>query len=40
MTLKQARLVTTDVAELTRFYESVGQSKAAVLSGGYADVAF
>ena len=27
MTLKQTRLVTTDVAKLTRFYETVSQSK-------------
>jgi hypothetical protein len=40
MILKQTRLVTTDVAKLTRFYESISQSKAAVLSSGYADVAF
>jgi uncharacterized glyoxalase superfamily protein PhnB len=36
MTLKQTRLVTTDVAKLTRFYESVSQAKAEVLSSGYA----
>jgi uncharacterized glyoxalase superfamily protein PhnB len=35
MTLKQARLVTTNVAKLTRFYESVSQAKAEVLSSGY-----
>jgi uncharacterized glyoxalase superfamily protein PhnB len=35
MTLKQTRLVTTDVAKLTRFYESVSQAKAEVLSSGY-----
>ena len=37
MTLKQTRLVTTDVAKLTRFYENVSQSKAEVLSSGYAE---
>jgi len=31
MTLKQTRLVTTDVAKLTRFYESVSQSKAEIV---------
>ena len=36
MTLKQTRLVTTDVAKLTRFYESVSQAKAEVLNSGYA----
>jgi uncharacterized glyoxalase superfamily protein PhnB len=36
MALKQTRLVTTDVAKLTRFYESVSQATATVLSGGYA----
>ena len=36
MTLKQTRLVTIDVAKLTRFYESVSQAKAEVLSSGYA----
>jgi hypothetical protein len=35
MTLKQTRLVTTDVAKLTRFYESVSQSKAEIVSSGY-----
>jgi hypothetical protein len=30
MTLKQTRLVTTDVAKLTRFYETVSQSKAEI----------
>jgi uncharacterized glyoxalase superfamily protein PhnB len=35
MTLKQARLVTTDVAKLTRFYENVSQSKAEVLNSSY-----
>src|ERR1700676_259873 len=35
MTLKQTRLVTTDVAKLTRFYESVSQSKADIISSGY-----
>jgi uncharacterized glyoxalase superfamily protein PhnB len=36
MSLKQTRLVTTDVAKLTQFYESVTQAKAEVLSSGYA----
>ena len=36
MTLKQTRLVTTDVAKLTRFYESVSQATAEVLSSDYA----
>lgn len=36
MTLKQSRLVTTDVARLTLFYESVSQAKATVISGGFA----
>jgi uncharacterized glyoxalase superfamily protein PhnB len=36
MTLKQTRLVTTGVAKLTQFYESVTQAKAEVLSSGYA----
>jgi uncharacterized glyoxalase superfamily protein PhnB len=36
MSLKQTRLITTDVAKLTRFYESVSQAKAEVLSSGYA----
>ena len=31
MTLKQTRLVTTEVARLTRFYETVSQSKAEIL---------
>jgi uncharacterized glyoxalase superfamily protein PhnB len=35
MTLKQTRLVTTDVAKLTRFYETVSQSKAEIVSSGY-----
>lgn len=35
MTLKQTRLVATDVAKLTRFYERVSQAKATVLSSGY-----
>jgi hypothetical protein len=35
MTLKQTRLVTTDVAKLTRFYEDVSQSKAEVLNSSY-----
>lgn len=35
MTLKQTRLVTSDVAKLTRFYESVSQSKAEVLNSSY-----
>jgi uncharacterized glyoxalase superfamily protein PhnB len=36
MSLKQTRLVTTNVAKLTQFYESVSQAKAEVLSNGYA----
>ena len=36
MALKQTRLVTTDVAKLTRFYESVSQATAEVLSSDYA----
>jgi uncharacterized glyoxalase superfamily protein PhnB len=35
MTLKQTRLVTTDVAKLTQFYENVSQSKAEVLNPSY-----
>ena len=35
MTLKQTRLVTTDVAKLTRFYESVSHATAEVLSSDY-----
>ena len=35
MTLKQTRLVTTDVAKLTRFYETVSQSKAEVLNSSF-----
>jgi uncharacterized glyoxalase superfamily protein PhnB len=35
MTLKQTRLVTTNVSKLTRFYESVSQSKAEVLNSSY-----
>ena len=35
MTLKQTRLVTTEVARLTRFYETVSQSKADVLNSSY-----
>ena len=35
MTLKQTRLVTTDVATLTRFYETVSQSKAEILNSSY-----
>jgi predicted enzyme related to lactoylglutathione lyase len=35
MTLKQTRLVTIDVAKLTRFYENVSQSKAEVLNSSY-----
>jgi len=35
MTLKQTRLVTTDVAKLTRFYENVSQSKAEVLNSSF-----
>ena len=37
MTLKQTRLVTGDVATLTRFYESVGQARAVVISNGYVE---
>lgn len=37
MTLKQTRLVTADVARLTRFYETVSQANAAVISNGYAE---
>ena len=36
MTLKQTRVVTTDVAKLTHFYESISQAKATVLSSGCA----
>jgi hypothetical protein len=32
MNLKQTRLVTTDVAKLTRFYENLSQSKAEILN--------
>jgi uncharacterized glyoxalase superfamily protein PhnB len=35
MTLKQTRLVTTDVAKLTRFYKNVSQSKAEILNSSY-----
>jgi uncharacterized glyoxalase superfamily protein PhnB len=35
MTLKQTRLVTTDVARLTRFYETVTQSKAEILTRSF-----
>jgi hypothetical protein len=35
MTLKQTRLVTTDVAKLTRFYETVSQSKAEILNSSF-----
>ena len=35
MTLKQTRLVTTDVAKLTRFYEDVSQSKGEVLNSSF-----
>src|ERR1700693_6043504 len=35
MTLKQTRLVTTEVARLARFYENVSQSKAEVLNSSY-----
>jgi uncharacterized glyoxalase superfamily protein PhnB len=35
MTLKQTRLVTTDVARLTQFYEVVSQSKAELLDSSY-----
>ena len=36
MTLKQTRLVTTDVAKLTQFYETISQATAEVLSSDYA----
>ena len=36
MTFKQTRLVTTNVATLTRFYETVSQAKAELLSSDYA----
>jgi predicted enzyme related to lactoylglutathione lyase len=35
MTLKQTRLVTIDVSKLTRFYETVSQSKAEILNGSF-----
>jgi uncharacterized glyoxalase superfamily protein PhnB len=35
MTLKQTRLVTTDVAKLTQFYENVSQSKADILNSSF-----
>ena len=35
MTLKQTRLVTSDVAKLTRFYETVSQSKAEILNSSF-----
>ncbi|MDR3484682.1 MAG: VOC family protein [Bradyrhizobium sp.] len=35
MALKQTRLVTTDVAKLTRFYETVSQSKADILNSSF-----
>jgi uncharacterized glyoxalase superfamily protein PhnB len=35
MTLKQTRLVTTDVAKLTRFYENVSQSKSEILNARF-----
>ena len=35
MTLKQTRLVITDVAKQTRFYESVSQSKAEIVGNDY-----
>jgi uncharacterized glyoxalase superfamily protein PhnB len=35
VTLKQTRLVTTEVATLTRFYENVSQSKAEILNEKY-----
>ena len=38
MTLDQTRLVTADVAMLTRSYETVGQANAAVISSGYVDL--
>ena len=37
MTLKQTRLVTADVPRLTRFYETVSQANAAVISNGYVE---
>ena len=35
MTLKQTRLVTTDVAKLILFYEKISQSKAELLNSSY-----
>jgi len=35
MTLKQTRLVNTDVARLTHFYETISQSKAEILNSSY-----
>ena len=35
MALKQTRLVTTEVAKLTQFYENVSQSKAEILNEKY-----
>ncbi|WP_445168729.1 VOC family protein [Mycolicibacterium sp. Dal123E01] len=37
MTFKQTRLVTADVARLTRFYETVSQANASVISEGYVE---
>ena len=37
MTLEQTRLVTSDVATLTRFYEGVSQGKAAIINSGYVE---
>ena len=37
MTLEQTRLVTGDVATLTRFYEGVSQGKAAIINSGYVE---
>ena len=39
MTLKQTRLVTTDVAKLTRFYESVSQATTQAYGDGVAEAA-
>jgi len=37
MNLKQIRLVTSDVAKLTRFYEAVTGATAEILSSGYVE---
>ena len=37
MAFKQTRVVTADVAKLTRFYESVSQARASALSSGYVE---